>query len=170
MRFAWYLIEDIKDVRWFENLPDWIPPAKVKQIQSGLGITVKWKYAGKSFKYSRYADIGNGIIVITDNDKNDEKVLLHELGHAAFFYFKKDWIKSLTNFTEKKFGKRIKGWSTKFLDFGAGEEHAFMHSGTHKKHEEMWATLFSMYYSGFEFPEETKIKEAIELILKQGRT
>lgn len=164
MRLQTYITEKVKDVRWFENLQDYDPPAKIKKIQKQHKLNTRWKDAGNSFKYSRYVE-GVDIIAVVKEDYNDMKTLLHELGHAAYFKYNKDWIRSLTRHIKENYKSKIQGWSYKTFKFDDENEFAYSHSGHLNEDKEIWAILFSLYYMDYKFPDE-KLKKAIEMIFK----
>lgn len=162
MRLLSYLAEKVKDIRWFENLQDYDPPAQIKKIQKKHKLNTRWKNAGKSFKYSRYVE-GADIIAVVEGD--DIKTLLHELGHAAYFRYNRDWIRSLTKHIKENYKTKIQGWSYKVFKFDDDNVFAYSHSGHQYENKEIWAILFSLYHTGYKFPNE-KIKQAIEIIFK----
>jgi len=163
MRLQSYITEKVKDIRWFENLQDYDPPAQIKKIQKKHKLNTRWKDAGTSFKYSRYVEDVDIIAVVKGGE--DLKILLHELGHAAYFRYNKDWIRSLTRYIKENFKTKIQGWSYKVFKFDDDNVFAYSHSGSLHEDKEIWAILFSLYYIDYKFPED-KIKKAIEIIFK----
>jgi len=162
MRLERYLLEKVKDIRWFESLPDYDPPSKIKEVQRKHGLKTRWKDAGKSFKFSRYVEFAD---IIAVPGTADEKTMLHELGHAAYFRYNSDWIKSLTRHIKEQYKSKVPGWSYKTFKFDDDNEYAYSHSGGTNEDKEIWAILFALYHTGYKFPDE-KIKQAMEIIFK----
>lgn len=167
MRLKEYINEGygVKDVRWFENLPDYKPPLKLKKLEKKFNLKIRWKYAGKSFKYSRYMHMLNMIVIVENGEK--EKTLLHELGHGVYQTRKKDWVRSFSRYIKDNYKAKIKGFSYKTIKFDNANIFAYSHSGTMYEDEEIFATCFELYHNDYEFPDK-KITKAFELILDKG--